>query len=543
MMLVSTILLICSTMVCAADIKVEPTVDYENSTIKVKLTTEAKYNQALSVVLYDGNEMGSDLSKIIKIADTIADEDGKAYVEMKLSDDIPSGEYVVSVYGGGSISNKGSKVIGYKNKNDLDDIIQDINEASLSTIKTEIEKYSEMFELPDNDEVYGQFILLRRDDFNSAFASVNEIVQGLENAKLIYEINTIVSEPDILNYLKENADKLGIDVTDTDFVSAEEGFAKTFINLKKAKALTGYKSFETMYTESLAIAVINKTDAKTMTSVIKKYADVIGISSSDYDSKCSRFNATQINKAFHGKEFKNCSEIVEAYNKRIMELSNSGNTNTGSPGGGGGGGGGGGSAPSKPSSVVLVDTDASDKEQAFTDFSDLSDAAWAEAPIKKLAGKGIVNGYEDKTFKPNNKVTREEFVTIIVRAFNVYKEDAKCKFKDISDSDWSYKYVASAAEKKYISGFENGTFGKGSFITRQDAATILYRVGLSKNKQFITEEVEFTDGENIADYSKEAIAGLKNAGVINGFEDGSFKPGDSLTRAQAVKMIEILLDL
>ena len=109
MILLITILLLCSLAVCAADIEIKPYVDFDNSVIKVELTTEARYNQALSVVLYHGNEMGDDLSKIIKIADITADGDGKAYLEMNLSDDIPSGEYVISVYGGGSIANKGSK--------------------------------------------------------------------------------------------------------------------------------------------------------------------------------------------------------------------------------------------------------------------------------------------------------------------------------------------------------------------------------------------------------------------------------------------------
>lgn len=535
--LLSTLLILCSTVVCAADIIVEPTIDYDNRTIKVKFITEAEYNQMLSVVLYKGNKMGSDLSKFVKIVELTANEEGIANTEMKLSDDIPSGDYVISVYGGGIADNKGSKVIVYKDKYDQETIIGLINDVTIDTIGTEMTKYPELFGTTDSG-VYEEFISIRENDFESEFTSLNDIVDSLEKAKLLNDINDIIYRDKLLSYLTQNANALGIDVKDSDFTSSKNAFADIFLNMKKEEALNGYNAFKQMYGQALAIAVINKTDVKTMTSVIKKYADVIGISKEEYEENISKYTDIEINKAFHGKGFEKCSEIVEAYNARINDLANEDTGSSGSDNKTSNK-----SSSSSSSSSVSVYVDKTVKEEVFTDFYDLAEAAWAEEAIKNLAKKGIVNGYVDKTFKPNNTVTREEFVTIIVRAFSVYEEGAKCKFKDVSETDWSYNYIASAAKKKYISGFEDGTFGKNSCITRQDAATILYRVGNSKGEQFVTDEVEFADSENIADYSKEAIFALSNAGVINGFGDGSFKPGESLTRAQAVKMIESLLNL
>lgn len=539
MMLLGAMLILCSTVVFASDISIEPYVDYDNGIIKANFTTEAKYNQALSVVLYKGTEMGDDLTKIIKIATVIADEDGKAYVEMKLPNDIQSGYYVISVYGGGVIDNSGSKVISYKDTTDQNTIIADVNAAvntaSVADIKTEIAKHSDILDIPANDAVYQQFILLRRDDFNSSFTSVNDIVEGMKKAKLLYDINNISSESALLSYLEGNANGLEIDITDPDYVSAKDKFATAFVKLKNNSSLTGAKSFESIYAQALSIGLVNNTDAKAMTAVIEKYADVIGISKSDYKANCVKYGEVEINKAFHGKNFGSCAEMVAAYNKRIENLSggNGGGSSSGSSSSGSGG--------SSSGTVVYVNTPTD--RAASAEFSDLSDASWAEESIKKMAKKGILSGYDDKSFKPNNNVTREEFISIIVRAFNMYDEEATCKFKDVSESDWSYKYIASAAKKKYISGFVDGNFGKGSYITRQDAATIIYRVRSASIQQFSTDEIDFTDGEEIAGYSKEAIAALANAGVINGFEDGSFKPNGSLTRAQAAKMIEILLDL
>ena len=161
----------------------------------------------------------------------------------------------------------------------------------------------------------------------------------------------------------------------------------------------------------------------------------------------------------------------------------------------------------------------------------------------KLAASGIVSGYEDNTFRPNKAVTREEFITLIIRAFSLYDSEATLEFTDIAESDWCYKYVASAAAKNIVSGYADGSFGKGRNMSRQDAATMLYRVCKSKGIFFSDRALDFSDVDEISEYAKEAVGSLANSGVINGFEDGSFKPANSLTRAQAVIMLDKIMKL
>ena len=74
-------------------------------------------------------------------------------------------------------------------------------------------------------------------------------------------------------------------------------------------------------------------------------------------------------------------------------------------------------------------------------------------------------------------------------------------------------------------------------VTREDLAVILYRATLKKDKKYEARKTDFTDKAEIADYAKEAVEFMAGAGIINGFEDGSFNPKAPATRAQAAVLI------
>ncbi len=365
--LIGLLFLLSYATVCAEDITIDYEMDFDNSVIKISLTTEAKYNQALSVILYKGDTMGSDLSKIVKIEDIDADENGDAYVELKLADEIPSGEYLISVSGGGSIRNTGSKVISFVSKADLSQIVDDVNSATQTDIKSKLAAYSDIFDIPTDDGVYTQFLLIKKEDDGNSFTSVNEIAKALKSAKLLFDINNLETEAALLNYLKSNSKELGVNVDDDDFTAYEEKFASAFVKLKKTRPLTGMSSFEKMWNESLAIGAVNSCNSENMTAAIMKYGAVIGISSGDYQSNCKKYGEVEINKALRDKNFSDCQAIVTAYKNRIADLGK-GQT----VGGGSSGGGGGGSAVPPPVSVAYVNPVAD--VPRFTDFIDLSEA-------------------------------------------------------------------------------------------------------------------------------------------------------------------------
>ena len=171
-------------------------------------------------------------------------------------------------------------------------------------------------------------------------------------------------------------------------------------------------------------------------------------------------------------------------------------------------------------------------EDEYTDFTDMNDVEWAQEAVDSLCKKNILRGYEDGTFRPNEKITREEFVAIIVRYLGI-DGNVKCEFEDVSGNDWFYNSVALAAQKGIINGISETEFGTGRNITRQDAAVVLYNIGGLQGN----DELKFTDMNEIAEYALESVTVLSSNGIINGNPDGSFEPFGLLTRAQAAQMI------
>lgn len=203
--------------------------------------------------------------------------------------------------------------------------------------------------------------------------------------------------------------------------------------------------------------------------------------------------------------------------------------------GGGGGGGGGG----RYNGLTLPATGEDNKAEPIKKtFSDIDKAPWAEEAITYMAEKGYVSGRGDGTFDPSGDITRAEFVKIIVGAFGLSNKAESVEFNDVADGDWYREFVAIAYANGIARGQSETYFGANEKISRQDMSVMLYNTAkLVKGLKPSESENVFSDGENIADYAKEAVYTLYKAGVINGYGDGNFAPTALATRAQAVKMI------
>ncbi|MCI9626443.1 MAG: hypothetical protein HFI90_06630, partial [Clostridia bacterium] len=215
-----------------------------------------------------------------------------------------------------------------------------------------------------------------------------------------------------------------------------------------------------------------------------------------------------------------------------------GSSGSGGSGGSGGNGGGsssiGGARPSTGGGNNPVIT-----PPVKTTFSDISSVEWAREGILYLSENNIINGYEDNTFRPDNSITREEFVAIIVRAFEIEDENTGSSFSDVDPSAWYYKYVSCAVNAGIIKGVADNTFGAGETISRQDMCTIMSRVIESQNLNLDKKysKLEFSDGSGIADYAKEAVSELQQMGIVNGVGDNMFAPEGEVTRAMAAKVV------
>lgn len=167
-------------------------------------------------------------------------------------------------------------------------------------------------------------------------------------------------------------------------------------------------------------------------------------------------------------------------------------------------------------------------------YTDIDGYDWAKEAIIGLTNAGIVNGMGDGEFNPAGNVTREQFCKMVVQMYGLDATDTATTFSDVDTSAWYAPYVTAAVNAGFVQGQSDDYFGIGESIMRQDMATILYRAIDLKGEMA---ELNFTDNDSIAEYAKDAVSELVGLGIMNGYEDGSFKPRGSATRAEAAKVI------
>ncbi|PZD97764.1 hypothetical protein DNH61_00420 [Paenibacillus sambharensis] len=160
---------------------------------------------------------------------------------------------------------------------------------------------------------------------------------------------------------------------------------------------------------------------------------------------------------------------------------------------------------------------------------------WAEQDITAWTDKQLITGYKDGSFKPNQSITRAEFITLLNRVFG-FKSEGTAAFADLSESSYFYGEVKKAVAAGYISGYSDGTFKPEKPISREEAAVILYRVFELQGTS--SEESKLTDVAALGEWSKHAVGAMISQGFVNGYGDSTFKPKRSITRAEALRMMD-----
>ena len=275
----------------------------------------------------------------------------------------------------------------------------------------------------------------------------------------------------------------------------------------------------------------------------------------DEYSECMTVNGVMSNSGYSVLVAAIPYENLNMFEKKYKEAL----SNTGTGGSGGGGGGGGGSSRN-PDVAQKPDVEAipavsveSEKDKVNSNgngtsrsnvFSDIGSVEWAKTAILALYEQGIINGVGNGKFEPNTYVTREQFTTMIVKAFDLSKNsDETNSFSDVNAQEWYSLYIDIAYSNGIIHGKDDGSCGIGETITRQDVAALIYRALLQQNrKKEMTHDISFADESEISDYAKEAVMYLADAGLISGVGDNRFEPKSLCTRAQAARIIYAVLN-
>ncbi len=157
---------------------------------------------------------------------------------------------------------------------------------------------------------------------------------------------------------------------------------------------------------------------------------------------------------------------------------------------------------------------------------------WAENNIKELVALGAIGGYPDGTFRPDNRISRAEFATILVKAFELDPQSGKV-FADTA-GHWAKETIATAASYGIVSGYDAATFGPDDPVTREQMAVMV--MGAAKLEP-VAGELPFKDGGKVSGWAKEAVAAAVGSGIIGGYPDNTLRPQGNATRAEAVTVI------
>lgn len=175
-----------------------------------------------------------------------------------------------------------------------------------------------------------------------------------------------------------------------------------------------------------------------------------------------------------------------------------------------------------------------------TDFDEIS-IHWAAPFMEFLRTKGYMRGYKNGEMKPEQLITRAEFTTLLVKAKRVtgVRIDKNLKFSDVKTRDWFYRTVLTAAQIGMVSGYSDGSFRPNEAISRAEAVNILMKAFPSKVGH-VREAQKFPDVPGGVWY-EEAVDEAVVAGIVSGYADGSFRPNAALKRGEAAKMLAITL--
>lgn len=367
----------------------------------------------------------------------------------------------------------------------------------------------------------------------------NDAVIGEEKTEFFVAVNAADKDglEKLLQDMGNKYEDLAPDLTDEGYTENKD----KILSILTQRNLTP-ENFNKEFLRCTAAACLNAVEAgdrQSIGDIISKYESAIEIPNVYKNGAKNEIHKYMIGKSYTPDNIeeliKTSAKEYETDKNKISGKNNSGNS----------------SSDNKKSSGISAGFTPSEKgievikknEEALKpSFNDIDSVEWAKESILALAEKGIINGKDKNTFLPNDNITREEFIKIVVMAFGL-KGDTDIKFEDVSEDAWYMPYIKTAVANKIINGVTDTQFGVGMNITRQDMATILGRIidDAGIKLETLHDTVSFADQEEIAEYAANYMLVLAKKGVLSGTGDNKISPCENTTRAQAAKVIYFIL--
>ncbi len=162
---------------------------------------------------------------------------------------------------------------------------------------------------------------------------------------------------------------------------------------------------------------------------------------------------------------------------------------------------------------------------------------WAEYAFTKWIDEGIVSGYYGNQFKPNESISRAEFYSLIHNVLSL-KSTTEIPFSDVKESDWYADAVGFSYEFGLTQGYPDGTFRPMNKITREEAAVVISKMLEFSNVDDVTLISQFKDFNDSDSWNRSALESLLKKGILSGYPDHSLRSNNNITRAESIVLLE-----
>ncbi len=173
-------------------------------------------------------------------------------------------------------------------------------------------------------------------------------------------------------------------------------------------------------------------------------------------------------------------------------------------------------------------------------FNDINNH-WAQSYIIDLYKKGIVKGLSNNRFEPNKNLTRAEAAALLVKMLGLQNESGAGSFSD-TKGHWGEKQISIAKQYGIFMGYNNNLFYPDKFITREEFAVVADKVLLHPDTVDFSQRIFSDVSPETNTWSNKSIIVLSQNNIISGYPNGTFKPKNLITRAEAVRVVSSLLD-
>ncbi len=165
---------------------------------------------------------------------------------------------------------------------------------------------------------------------------------------------------------------------------------------------------------------------------------------------------------------------------------------------------------------------------------------WAEKQLTDWMNRALISGYPDGTVRPNTAISRVEFVALVNRLFS-YAEGKEVAYADVSTEAWYAKDVKAAAAAGFVSGYPDGTFQPNKPLSRVEAVAMLAKLVPMIAQEGVDPLAGFTDQGTVPAYGRDSLGIAIQWGYVKGYPDHTVRPFASLTRAEAVALLDPIL--